>query len=187
MAYKPTTIKFSSDYQENIRLNNYINELVKTDNEIDRSQKLFLKSFIESCLPYLAANNIQAIYMLIDLALVTYRKNQIISDAKNLTGTDAKNLQHLSVVQEKLNKQLGLDAKSLAESKKNSLGDDILSIIKNSKYFDEKRIIGSIDAARILMIPIQNSRNIPQEGHVDMFDSMSDEKLNTFLDTAKQQ
>jgi len=187
MAYQKQMVVFSSDNEENVRLNTYINELIKDGEDgIDRSQKLFIKSFIESSLPYLASNNMQSIYMLIELALITYRKTKLSSNGINITSNDARNLQHLSVVQEKISKQLGLDAKSLNENKRNTLGDDILSIIKNSKFFDKKNKIGTIDAALALMVPVQNSKQIPDESHIDMFDKMPDEKLTEFLRTASR-
>jgi hypothetical protein len=185
MARPVGTIKFSSDQDENNRLNEYVNELIrKEDGNCDHGAKIFLKAYIESCLPYIPNKNVQSIFMLIELALVTLKKNEISSGKEKLTGTAAQNLQHLSVVQEKLNKQLGL-AKSIATSKRNTLGEDNLTIIGKSKLFKKENQIGTIEAARALLTPLQNSKSIPNGEHTDIYETMQPEKLIDFLRTAE--
>lgn len=191
MADEESIIIFSSDNEENSRLNKYVNELIQEENGVvDVSAKQFLKIFIEDSMKKVRDSSTTTIYKIIELAIINYQKNSILKEKKKkkVVGyTKARDLKYLTTMEDSLLKQLGLDAKSIATSmgKGNTLSENILSIIKNSEFFNEDNKIGTIDAAKALMSPLLNSKNIPDKDHVDIYENMKPEQLIDFLKTAK--
>lgn len=169
-------IQFISDPEINNILNDYFYEQFLDDAGTPREKDIRLVSiFLKDTLQLLLDKSIQNICSAMNLAIITLQinKNAIIGSAD----TVAK----LTASQQKLKLDLGIDPKTLAQRKKNSLGDDINAIIEASEFFNEENEIGSLVHAKKLL-KIANSTTAPKTQGKDKWDTIPLEDCRKYLE-----
>lgn len=176
-------INFVEDKELNKHINEYLEEVIQKDEGgISESEKTVIKIYVEDLITQLPFLNIENIITIINCAYVGIKINKL-NAKKDPSQKDIELISRMSSTKATLLKNIGLDAKTMQSRRKNALGDDIFSIVRNSKHFKKSNKIGNLEAARKLMTPLDNSTDIPK-GRMDKFDRMSEDKIVKFLKTA---